>query len=200
MGMKNYYKITSMMVVAAFVSAVVFSGCKSKEKAASPKDQGETLIEVYCSGPEYQSNNEYFRANQVGESVDQATAKKKAMSNARADLASAIQTRVKAVIDNYVNSRELNNVEDAEERFESLSREVIDQKLSGVKTICEKTTKTSTGNYKTYIALELAGDELMNAMNARLSQDDKLKIDYDYEQFKKTFDAEMEKMAKERGY
>ena len=27
---------------------------------------------------------------------------------------------------------------------------------------------------------------------------DKLKIDYDYEQFKKTFDAEMEKMAKER--
>ncbi len=198
--MKNYYKITSIMVVAALVSAVVISGCKSKEKAASVKDQGETPIEVYCSGPEFQSNNEYFRANQVGESVDQATAKKKAMSNARADLASAIQTRVKAVIDNYVNSRELNNVEDAEERFESLSREVIDQKLTGVKTICEKTTKTSTGNYKTYIALELAGDELMNAMNARLSQDDKLKIDYDYEQFKKTFDAEMEKMAKERGY
>ena len=68
-----------------------------------------------------------------------------------------------------------------------------------MKTICEKTTKTSEGKYKTYIALELAGDELMNAMNARLSQDDKLKIDYDYEQFKKTFDAEMEKMAKERG-
>lgn len=198
--MKIYYKITSVLMISALLSAVVISGCKSKEKAASTKDQGETLIEVYCSGPEYQSNNEYFRANQVGESVDQATAKKKAMSNARADLASAIQTRVKAVIDNYVNSRELNNVEEAEERFESLSREVIDQKLTGVKTICEKTTKTSTGNYKTYIALELAGDELMNAMNARLSQDDKLKIDYDYEQFKKTFDAEMEKMAKERGF
>jgi len=197
--MKIYYRITSVLMIAALMSAVVISGCKSKEKAASTKDQGETLIEVYCSGPEFQSNNEYFRANQVGESVDQATAKKKAMSNARADLASAIQTRVKAVIDNYVNSRELNNVEEAEERFESLSREVIDQELTGVKTICEKTTKTSTGNYKTYIALELAGDELMNAMNARLSQDDKLKIDYDYEQFKKTFDAEMEKMAKERG-
>jgi len=197
--MKIYYKITSVLMIAALVSVVVISGCKSKEKAASTKDQGETLIEVYCSGPEFQSNNEYFRANQVGESVDQATAKKKAMSNARADLASAIQTRVKAVIDNYVNSRELNNVEEAEERFESLSREVIDQELTGVKTLCEKTTKTSTGNYKTYIALELAGDELMNAMNARLSQDDKLKIDYDYEQFKKTFDAEMEKMAKERG-
>jgi len=198
--MKISYKITDVMMLAALALVVIISGCKSKEKAASTKDQGETLIEVYCSGPEFQSNNEYFRANQVGESVDQATAKKKAMSNARADLASAIQTTVKGVIDNYVNSRELNNVEEAEERFESLTREVIDQKLTGVKTICEKTTKTSTGNYKTYIALELAGDELMNAMNARLSQDDKLKIDYDYEQFKKTFDAEMEKLAKEKGY
>ncbi|MBM3435374.1 MAG: hypothetical protein FJY07_04045 [Bacteroidetes bacterium] len=157
------------------------------------------MIEVYCSGPEFQSDKEYFRANQLGESMDQATAKKKAMSNTRADLAAAIQTTVKAVIDNYLNSRELNKVEDLEQKYEALSREVIDQKLTGVKTICEKTTKTSEGNYKTYIALELAGDELMNAMNARLSQDDKLKIDYDYEQFKKTFDAEMDKMAKERG-
>ena len=187
------------MMLAALVLAVVISGCKSKEKAASSKDQGETLIEVYCTGPEFQSNNEYFRASQVGESVDQATAKKKAISNTRADHAAAIETQVKGVIDNYVNSREMNNLEEAEERFESLTREVINQKLTGVKTICEKTTKTSSGNYKTYIALELAGDELMNAMNERLSQDDKLKIDYDYEQFKKTFDAEMEKMAKERG-
>ncbi len=198
--MRVYYKITSTMMIAALTLTVVVSGCKSKEKAASTKDQGETLIEVYCSGPEYQSNNEFFRANQVGESVDQATAKKKAMSNARAELAAAIETQVKGVIDNYVNSREMNNLEEAEERFESLTREVINQKLNGVKTICEKTTKTSSGNYKTYIALELAGDELMNAMNERLSQDDKLKIDYDYEQFKKTFDAEMDKMAKERGY
>jgi predicted transcriptional regulator len=187
------------MMLSTLIMVFIISGCKSKEKAASTKDQGETLIEVYCSGPDYQSNNEFFRANQVGESVDQATAKKKAMSNARAELAAAIETQVKGVIDNYVNSREMNNLEEAEERFESLTREVINQKLNGVKTICEKTTKTSTGNYKTYIALELAGDELMNAMNERLSQDDKLKIDYDYEQFKKTFDAEMDKMAKERG-
>jgi len=197
--MKMNYKVSQIVMLAVLVMVFVISGCKSKEKAASVKDQGETLIEVYCSGPEFQSDKEYFRANQLGESMDQATAKKKAMSNTRADLAAAIQTTVKAVIDNYLNSRELNKVEDLEQKYEALSREVIDQKLTGVKTICEKTTKTSEGNYKTYIALELAGDELMNAMNARLSQDDKLKIDYDYEQFKKTFDAEMDKMAKERG-
>jgi hypothetical protein len=196
--MKMNYQFKSMFMLATLLVFIVMSGCKSKEEAV--KETGETLIDVYCSGPEYQSNAEYFRANQVGESVDQASAKKKAMSNARADLAAAVETTVKGVVDNYLNSRELNNVEEAEERFESLTREVINQKLTGVKTICEKTTKTTDGKYKTYIALELAGDELMNAMNARLSDDAKLKIDYDYEQFKKTFEAEMDKMEKDRNY
>lgn len=179
---------------------IILSGCKSKEKVSKVEDQGETLIEVYCSGPDFQSNNEFFRANQVGESVDQATAKKKAQSNTRADLASAIETQMKIVIDNYVNSREMNNTEEAEERYESLAREVVNQKLTGVKTICEKTTKTSEGKYKTYIAIELAGDELMSALNDRLSKDAKLKIDYDYEQFKKTFEEEMDKLEKKQGY
>jgi hypothetical protein len=185
-------------MIAALSTLVMISGCKSKEKVA--KVAGEELIEVHCSGPEFFANAEYFRANQVGESLDQATAKKKAMSNARADLASSVETTIKGVVDNYVNSRELNNTEEVEERFESLTREVINQKLTGVKTICEKTTKTTDGKYKTYIALELAGDELMNAMNERLSSDAKLKIDYDYEQFKKTFDSEMKKMETDRGY
>lgn len=196
--MKLFHVIKSVLMLTAVVALLIISGCKSKEKAV--KESGETLIEVYCSGPEYFANAEYFRANQVGESVDQATAKKKALSNARADLASSVQTTIKGVIDNYVNSRELNNVEEAEERFESLTREVINQKLTGVKTICEKTTKTDDGKYKTYVAIELAGDELMNAMNERLSKDAKLKIDYDYEQFKKTFDEEMKKFEEERGY
>lgn len=200
MIMKVMYYLKSILMLTAMVSLIIMSGCKSKEKAVSPQDTGETLIDVYCSGTEYFANAEYFRANQVGESLDQATAKKKAMSNARADLASSVETTIKGVIDNYVNSRELNNTEEVEERFESLTREVINQKLTGVKTICEKTTKTDEGKYKTYIAIELAGDELMNAMNERLSKDAKLKIDYDYEQFKKTFEDEMKKMEEERGY
>jgi len=191
-------KITSILMIAAVSSLVLISACKSKEKVA--KVAGEELIEVHCAGPEFFANAEYFRANSIGESLDQATAKKKAMSNARADLASSVETTIKGVVDNYVNSRELNNTEEVEERFESLTREVINQKLTGVKTICEKTARTTEGKYKTYIAIELAGDELMNAMNEKLSNDAKLKIDYDYEQFKKTFDDEMKKMETDRGY
>ena len=153
-------------------------------------------MKVLCSGPEFFTDDKVFRANNLGESMDQATAKKKAMANARADLASAINTQIKGVVDNYVNSREMNNKEEVAERFEGLTREVLDQKLSGTKTICEKMMKVNaTGNYKCYVAIELSAQDLLAAYNERLSKDERLRIDYDYEKFKQTFDKEMEKLG-----
>lgn len=187
----------STLILAALMLAGGMTACKKKKEVTeTPAPSGEVEVTVLCSGPEYFTNNEAFRANALGESMDQATAKKKAMANARAELASAINTQIKGVIDNYVNSREMNNREEVAERFEGLTREVLDQKLSGTKTICERTMKvTDSGNYKTYVAIELSAQDLLSAYNERLSQDERLRIDYDYEKFKETFEAEMNKLG-----
>src|SRR6187402_3289806 len=184
----------STLAILALGAAFMIGGCKGKEKKA-PK--GEVEVVVPCSGPDFFTTSKFFRANSIGESQDQVTSKKKALANARAELAASIQTTVKAVTDNYTNSREMNNKEEVEERFEQLNREIVDQKLTGLKTICEKLMKTADGNYKTYIAIELSADELVATYNERLSKDERLKIDYDYEKFKETFEQEMEKMGKE---
>ncbi len=183
--------------LSALVLAAGLGACKGKKKAAeaAKPPSGETEIKVMCSGPEYFTDDKNFRANNLGESMDQATAKKKALANARADMASAINTQIKGVVDNYVNSRELNNKEEVAERFEGLTREVLDQRLSGTKTICEKMMRVDgTGNYKCYVAIELSAQDLLSAYNERLSKDERLRVDYDYEKFKETFDKEMEKL------
>jgi hypothetical protein len=194
--------LTTNRSLTVLMTALMLSGamtaCKSKKKAAAAATppSGETEIKVLCSGPEYFTDNKVFRANALGESMDQATAKKKALANARAQMASDINTQIKGVIDNYVNSREMNNREEVAERFEGLTREVVDQKLTGVRTICEKqVTVNATGNFKTYIAIELSAQDLLAAYNERLSNDERLRIDYDYEKFKETFEAEMNKMG-----
>ena len=180
-------------MVLSLVFGLSFTSCKKNKEVQAP--DGEVLINEYCATEEFFSNDEFFRANGLGESMDQATAKKKAFSNARADLASAVNTTIKGTIDNYVNSREFNNKEEVEERFEGLTREVIDQELKGTKTICQKAVKvTGTGNYKYYVAIELSGQDLLSSMNERLGSDERLKIDYDYEKFKETFDKEMENL------
>jgi len=176
--------------VVMMAAVVIINGCKSKEKTPA----GEKEVAVPCSGPDFFTTNKVFRANSIGESMDQVTSKKKALTNARNELAQAINTTVKTVTDNYVNSREMNKKEELEQRFESLNREVVDQTLTGIRTICEKLVQTKEGNYKTYIAIELSADELVAKYNERLSTDERLKIDYDYEKFKDTFNKEMDKM------
>ncbi len=186
---RNYSLILPALILA---SAFILDSCKGK-KTQTPK--GETEISVPCSGPDYFTTKEAFRANSIGESMDQVTSKKKALSNARAELASSISTTVKAVTDNYVNSREFNNKEEVEERYEQLNREVVNQEIQGTRTICEKLVQTAEGKYKTYIAIELSADNLVAAYNERLSQEERTKIDYDYEKFKKTLEDEMSKMG-----
>lgn len=186
------------VLLAALMLSGGMTACKSKKKVPEPpkNPEGEVEVIIPCSGPEYFTNDKVFRANNLGESQDQATAKKKAMSNARADLAQAINTQVKGVIDNYVNSREMNNREEVGERYESLMREVVDQRLSGVRTICERMMRTQSGTFKSYVAIELSAQDLLSAYNERLSSDERLRIDYDYEKFKETFEKEMEKLKR----
>lgn len=186
------YKPFGLLLAGAVIFGSTFTSCKSKQEVSSVKN--ETLIEVHCSGPDYRSDKNNFRANSIGESSDQVTARKKAMSNAKADLAGLIQTVIKGTTDNYVNSREFNNVEEVEERFEALNREVINQQLNNIRVICEKQAITKDNRYKTYVAIEMAVDALEEALNNRLSKDQRLKVDYDYEKYKETFDKEMEKL------
>lgn len=186
------YKPLGLLLMGAVVVSGAFTSCKSKKGVGDMP--GEKVIELHCSGPEFRSDKNNFRANATGESSDMEIARKKATSNCKAALAGQIETVIKGTTDNYVNSREFNNVEEVEERFEALNREVINQQLNNVRTICEKITQTKAGTYKCYMAIEMNVDALEEAMNNRLSRDQRLKVDYDYEKYKETFDKEMEKL------
>ena len=192
-------KIKSVLPIIAAAVMITIASCSGSKKRikAGAKEEvptGEVEVKILCSGPEFFTDKKAFRANSVGESSDQIISKKKAVNNAMGDLAASINTTVKSVIDNYVSSRELNNVEEVSEKFEGLTRQVVDQELSGVKTICERTVQKTDGNYKTYIALEMSGEDLVESINERLSKEEQLKVDYDYQKFKETFEDEMGKM------
>ena len=155
--------------------------------------KGEVEIVLPCS--EFKSDKKYFRSYSFGESTDANVAKKKALSNAREELAAQISSTMKVVGDNYVKSSEFNNVEEVLERFEQNSRTVINERLSGIKPGCDKLVMvTATQKYKYYVALELSGDDLVDDYYKTLSNDQSLRIDYNYEKFKQTFNEEMEKM------
>ncbi|HLP12658.1 MAG TPA: hypothetical protein VK177_12050 [Flavobacteriales bacterium] len=181
-----------LVIAVGFVVSVTLISCTGAKNVV--KD--ETLIETYCSGDEQLSNKDYFRSNGIGESMDQMTARQKARSNAQNEMAKSIKSTMKVVGDNYVNSTEVNNKEEVTETFNEMTRTIVDQELNGAVKICEKFTKTKEGNYKCYLALELSAANLLKKYNESLSSDDKIKADYNYETFKKTFEEEMNKQKK----
>lgn len=180
-----------ILITLVSVFALAATSCKSKKEMPMPKGEVEVLLP--CS--EFKSDKKYFRSYSFGESTDANVAKKKALSNAREELAAQISSTMKVVGDNYVKSSEFNNVEEVLERFEQNSRTVINERLSGIKPVCDKLMMvTATQKYKYYVALELSGDDLVDDYYKTLSNDQSLRIDYNYEKFKQTFNEEMEKM------
>lgn len=183
-------KINYFLVV---LFAMVMASCGGSKPAVAQNQDVE--ITVPCSGPEFMTNKEYFRANAMGLSTDMTIAKKKAMSSVRTEIAAAVNATVKAVTDDYASSYQQGENDESKRRFQELSRLVVQQELSGVRVICEKTMKSPDGKYKVYVAAELAGQEIMDGMAARMKNDEKLRIDFEYEKFKKVFEEEMSKSA-----
>lgn len=185
--MKKIYLVLS-------VSLFLAVGCGGQKALVKPAEDVEVIVP--CSGPEYQSSKDYFRASAMGLATDMMMAKKKALAEARAEIATEMNATMKRVTDNYGSSYQVGEQDESKSRFQDMARTVVNEKLTGTRVICEKTMKTPDGKYKVYVAMELAGEEIARAMDQRLKNDDKLKIDYEYEKFKKVFDQEMENAAK----
>lgn len=166
---------------------ITLSSCGSSKTVAKQ----DVEVNIPCSGVSYNSDAEHFRANAMGMSKDLNIAKNKALAAARQNMAESISVKVKSVTDNYQSSYQMGDTEEAKSRFQNLSRIVSQQTLQGSTIICEKTMKSPDGYYKVYVALEIMSGDVLNSAIDKIKNDDKLRVDFEYEKFKKVFDEEM---------
>jgi hypothetical protein len=194
--MKTSFKVL-FIIVSLLTVTLMLDSCKHSKKIAKENTKytrdDEEFVNVLCSGEEFHTDDEYFRANDFGESTDMTISKKKALANARANLAAQIEVIISGMTDNYVKSLEINNVEKVTEHFEVLNREILDQTLKGTRTICEKVTETKKGKFRTYVAIELAEDEIFEMYKNRISVDEEVKASYDYEKFRNSYEEALQK-------
>jgi hypothetical protein len=177
----------------------MFTACKSKKKATPiQQETGAVEISVPFSSKEFRSDENFFRAKQSGKSPNDATAKKIAFQNARAEMAANINATVKRVTDQYTNQRTVGNTQEFENKFEELSREVVNLEMSNVKEIGEKLFKEPDGAYTYWIAIEANKKDVFDKLDAKISNDAKLKLDYDKQKFQQIFDSEMKKLGDEQ--
>jgi hypothetical protein len=187
--MKNKFSTLAWLAAG---TALVLSGCKgNKETASTPETRGEVRIVEYCSGPDYLTNGEYFRASATGTSPQREIAKKIARQNAEATLARAVEATVEIVAENQGAQLGFGTTEEATSKFNELSRTIVNKKLTGAITICQELTMTEDKKYIAYLAVELSGAELADAYVEGLKQEERIRAEYNYDQFKETFEEVM---------
>jgi len=193
-------KTAKLILVPVIATSLVAVSCKSKKATPIQKETGAKEITLPFSSREYRTDEDFFRAKNVGKSPDLATAKKIAMNNAKSELASNIQTTIKKVTDQYTNQRTVGNKQEFENKFEELSREVTNLTISNIRVKDEKVFKEEDGSYTYWVAIEADKKTIFENIEKRISNDAKLRLDYDKKKFEEIFNEEMKKLAQEQGY
>ncbi|MBC8147279.1 MAG: LPP20 family lipoprotein [Bacteroidetes bacterium] len=184
------------LLVISVITMITLFGCKSTKDISKVNEMTE--LEIPLSGKEFESDKGHFRAKQVGESPDLSTAKKIAQQNAKAEMAGNIQALIKRVTEQYTNQRTVSDKKEFENKFEELSREVVNQELKDVRVIGEKLYKKKDGIYQYWIAVEIFKETILDNIENGISKDEKLQLDFDKFKFEKIFNEEMEKFEKEQ--
>ena len=186
--MKKIYLIFTVITILMFVS------CSNSRKITKKTASGETREEFIIPCADFSKNTkELFRATASATSPDHQFAKDKANGLARNALAQKIETNVNSLFDNYANQYDVDSKNDFKEVTKAITRQVTDQKLTGINITCEKNFTLSSGKYEVWVGIEMPIENISKSIYDKVSQEKKIRLDYDYDKFKEELQKEIEK-------
>ena len=182
------------LIFTVAVILIAFTGCKTQKVSVQESEEMVEIKEPFDS-KEYRTDDEYIRAVGMAKSQDMAFSKSKSESEAKSKLATSIKTNIERVYSKYANEYSAGKTQDFNDKSQEMILESTNQTLLEVKVLGTKTFKGKDGSYVTYTATEIKKDVVYNGIKSKISSDQKLKTDFQEEQFKKIFDEQMKKIA-----
>ena len=122
--------LLSLLSISIFVLAL--ASCKGNSKM-----YGNQVKDPFSSS-KYMSDKKFFRATGKGQSMKDNVAEKKADIDAKAELAGQVNIMMKEVADAYMGQSENAEAGEVYEKFQSLSREVVNTELSDLRKVDQK--------------------------------------------------------------
>ena len=95
----------------------------------------------------------------------------------------------------FLLGKSLNNKQEFENKFEELSREVVNLTLHDLNPMAQKVFKETDGAFTVWVVYEANKSTVLTALNNKISSDAKLQLDYDKMKFEQIFNQEMEKLS-----
>ncbi len=172
-----------------FVAGLLLSSCGSSPFGSRVKEP--------FSGSAYKSNNRFFRGTGKGESSADNIARGKADIEAKAMLASQVNTTVKEVTDQYLGQTQNERAGDVADKFQSLVREVMSTNLADLRKIGEeKYYNEKERKYTVFIAYEIKKNAMFKFMKEQAKTNNTIN-QQQQELIQKILDEELKKNPEE---
>lgn len=162
----------------------------NKRPAASPAG---TTFDLPCSGVGT-SDKEYYRQLGIGKDMDLSLAQRKAIQSAKSILRDRLGEQVKGLVTDYSKTYSKSGKgSDMEGILEREFTSVVDKALDDADNPCEKPAQLNTGEFQYYYVIEIRKAELVDKMASAISNNDKLRAEFDRDQFRKYAEEYMKK-------
>ena len=175
----------NLILTGAFVAMMCFFGMSNVNA------QEEVETKEYCTVDQFQEGNG-IHGRGIGESRKQQMAREKARAAALKELAENIQMNLKALTIDYSKSVSLNDEDAVIEGTRQMSKRIVDQNMSNLKTVCEKGVTYTNSNgvkmYTYYQMVEFDKSKLEKAAYDSMKKEGLLKANESFENFSEKFD------------
>ena len=194
--MKTY----SLLIIGLIlILAIGLNGCKSNKPIIEQATNEESVAAAPENKPceeEVYSDKNFFRTTSISTSSDLMLAKEKSLLLAKQRLVTIINSSAKSAISRYLSERGLNNPSEFQHKFETIALEAADEAVNNVAITCETASILPNKQSRTFVAIEISKEDILNCFTDKISNDSKLQLNYDEKRFKEIFYIEM---AKEKG-
>lgn len=183
------------------MAAVMCMSCAAKKKTVQPSQNpgySRTRIEVPCKEFGF-DNADYFRATGTATALNQQSARKAALQNAKSMIREKLGGFVSGLsmdyTRNFTGQAQASKVQSA---IESEFATLVEKELNDADQTCEDGFVLNDGNFEYWISIQIPKKKLVEELTSNLSANEELEIEFNRDQFRKFAEEKMAKMKAEQ--
>lgn len=197
--MKRFVKAIAAMMLMVVVFCAI--GCGSKKQVTTtdpPADNNPfgTFYDLPCVDVSY-DDDDYFKGLGIGTHVNLQSARAAAMDAAQSMLQKRLGGFVQGLATDYSRTVAGQAPSDKVQRLmEGEMDKIVERMVNDAQKTCEKFSQLKTGEFQSYIAIQIPKKKMMDEMVNTLTQNEELEIEFNREQFRKFARERMEEMMR----
>lgn len=183
----------------AMLAMLALAGCGSKKQAhVTDNNPFGTFYDLPCVDASM-DDNDYFRGLGVGTHVNLQSARTAAMQSARQMLLERLGGFVQGLTTDYARTvAGQAPVDKVQRELEDGLDKLVEKMVNDAEKTCEKFSQLQTGEFQSYIAIQIPKKDMLDNMLNTLSNNEELEIEFNREQFRKYAEKRIDEMKASR--